>query len=86
MRTPIDHLLGALEWREITMRPGNEEDPYTTHEALLEIEGLAFVRVYQLSDGTRVIDSDDLGNLFLTTSPSFNGGDFFSSHLFDEED
>lgn len=58
MSTPIERMLDAVEWRVTGVQPDGEL-PYATHEGILYIGDVA-LRAYQLSDGQRVIDADDL--------------------------
>ncbi len=66
-RTPIDRLLDAIEWRELNpnatwherIEAELGEVPKATHEGTLDILGCS-LRVYQLSDGRRVIAAEDL--------------------------
>lgn len=60
----MDELLDSLEWNDVERSTFSTNDtlPYATREATLEINGLS-VRVYQLSDGRRIIDAEDLSEL-----------------------
>lgn len=65
-KTPIDALLDRVEWTTTQDQPkvaqGTDEIPeglYATHEGVLEIAGNK-LRVYQLSDGSRVFNADDI--------------------------
>jgi hypothetical protein len=65
---PIEMLLEQeVEWEEIDLagaRFTDEPDAlYATHKGVLEI-GAAKLRVYQLNDGQRVFDADDVGAFF----------------------
>lgn len=66
-RTPMDAMLDGLEW---TALPRDNEEPwdgvlpYATHEGVLRMPGCPPLRVYQLSDGSRVIDAADLETFF----------------------
>lgn len=66
---PIDVLLDAVEWKplprsEIGRVPIKiEEVPVATHSGVLRL-GAISVRVYQLSDGKRVIAEEDMDLLF----------------------
>jgi hypothetical protein len=60
----MDRALDAVEWSEIAtpadLAPG---EVYATHSGNLTI-GSVTLRVYQLSNGERVIDGDDLSSFF----------------------
>jgi hypothetical protein len=60
MKQPIEAALDALEWKPIADENIHEDGtyPYATHEGVLEI-GTMKLKVYQLSDGKRVIAHDD---------------------------
>lgn len=65
MTTPMDRLLDAVEWQpcppyECATDTG--ELPFATHTGELRV-GDVVLRVTRLSDGTRVIDADDLETL-----------------------
>lgn len=63
-KSQIDQLTDAIEWTETPLPSGLESgEVYATHSGKLVIGSLA-LRVYQLSDGTRVIDGDDLHRAF----------------------
>lgn len=57
-------LLDAVEWTP-GERPTdcNPELPWATHNGVLRLGGFE-LRVYQLSDGRRVIDADDMNTFF----------------------
>lgn len=61
---PMDALLDRLDW-EAVPEPASRvlDDPYVTHQGVMYIADHA-LRVYQLSDGQRVIDADDLESFF----------------------
>ena len=60
--TPIEKLLDDVKWKEIHHEsPPNI--PYATHEGVLYL-GVFKFKVYQLSDGQRVIDEEDLKKFF----------------------
>lgn len=65
MKTTIDTLLDSLEWKpEPKPEVSNNSDlPFVTHSGLLRLNGVQ-LKVYQLSSGERVIDADDLQELF----------------------
>jgi len=61
---PYDKVLDALDWTEQqNQAPDPEGLPYVTHEAALKVGGHS-LRVYQLSNGQRVFNSDDFNEFF----------------------
>ena len=62
LRAPIQILLDAVEWEEL---PKQETSglPHATHRGVLRIVDTP-LRVYQLSDGQRIFDADDLLGFF----------------------
>lgn len=60
-REPVDKLLDAVDWQPLIGPAPQDHDgiPWATHRGIFEIAGLK-LRVYQLSDGRRIIDADDL--------------------------
>ena len=58
-RLPIDHLLDNIKWHPIS----DTKTPVATHWGILHI-GNVELRVYQLSNGQRVISQEDLLNFF----------------------
>lgn len=61
-KTPIDRFLDTIEWRAMET-PSNTDELHATHCGILEIAGVR-LHVYQLSDGQRVIDADDMEKFF----------------------
>lgn len=70
-RTPIEMYLDGLAWKtslsesEIEKRQeqfASDGILYATHEGQLEIFG-STIRCYQLNDGQRVFDADDLARI-----------------------
>lgn len=64
MSTPIDMILNGVEW--IAAEPPDTTDdgiPYATHSGMLRV-GEFELRCYQLSDGQRIFDADDLATFF----------------------
>ena len=60
----FDRLLDVLEWKRLLDHAQEaDEIPHATHEAILDI-GAAKLRVYQLSNGQRVIHADDVRKFF----------------------
>lgn len=69
-KQPIEVLLDQVYWKEVQAaepEPGQESIPYVTHEGVLKLGDIEF-RVAQLSDGTRVINAEDLSNWFKVNS------------------
>ena len=68
MKTPMDHILDQLEWKKVQCDENSNDDiPYVTHEGIIKLpfgDELIKLKVYQLSDGNRVIDENDLNKLF----------------------
>ena len=69
MKTPIQKMLDQVEWKEIInpsepeLTPINDDLPYATHMGVLDIGEFQF-KVYQLNDGQRVIDEEDIKKFF----------------------
>jgi hypothetical protein len=69
MKKPIEVLMDQVEWHEIPSNAqiktfeGGKEVPVATHEGTLNIGKFKF-KVYQLSDGRRVIDEKDIKDFF----------------------
>lgn len=66
--TPIEQLLGKVAWKRIELptpdtRPTRSGLPVATHEGVLNLAGFP-LRCYQLNNGMRVFDADDLQKLF----------------------
>ncbi len=64
----MDHILDQLEWKKVQCDENSNDDiPYVTHEGIIKLpfgDELIKLKVYQLSDGNRVIDENDLNKLF----------------------
>lgn len=58
-KSPIELLLDRVEWREVAQEFPEAEELHATHEGCLYIGDIP-LRVYQLSDGTRVIEASDM--------------------------
>lgn len=61
-KAPIDILLDRVEYTEV-LKPENAGELYATHSGILHI-GEISLKVWVLNDGQRLIDSNDLENLF----------------------
>lgn len=59
----IDKLLDSVEWVASGPAPERSDLPHVTHEGVLRVGELS-LRVYQLSNGVRVIDPDDFARIF----------------------
>jgi hypothetical protein len=65
MAEPINTMLDMVNWRNLPERDSPVESPlpYATHAGELMIGDFTF-RVFQLSDGQRVFDADDVEKFF----------------------
>ena len=54
----IEVLLDGVEWKELDW-PGQVDGTFATHEGRLTIMGFEF-RCYQLNDGQRVLNAEDV--------------------------
>ena len=65
MSEPIDRMLDAVEWVELVEddAPRPDGELFATHMGKLKI-GEFEMRVYQLSNGLRVLDVDDVAEFF----------------------
>lgn len=61
--TPIEQLLSQVEWIEGEAQPNPQGLPYATHFGEMVI-GPMRLRCYQLNDGRRLFDADDLKAFF----------------------
>lgn len=60
----MDTLLAGLNWQPVAhSEAGMDETPFATHSAVLHLMGHEF-RCYQLSDGRRILDKDDVDRWF----------------------
>ena len=57
--SPMDALLDTVEWEAYPEPEAPTDELYATHSGVLQIAGLEF-RVFQLSNGQRVIDEASL--------------------------
>jgi len=65
MKTPIDIMMDDVVWEEIDsidIEPDSDM-PHATHKGILRI-GDVSLKCYQLSDGMRVLDADDVADFF----------------------
>ena len=61
-KEPIDILLDDVKWEPIVGSFVDSSIPFATHQGLLKIGELQ-LKVYQLSDGQRVLDMADVERL-----------------------
>lgn len=64
--TQFERLLDSLDWKPLPPIEGDDGGeilPHATHEGILELCGHK-LKVFQLSDGNRVIEAEDLNNFF----------------------
>jgi hypothetical protein len=60
----FEKLLNEVDWKEVEIPPDERHnDLYATHEGILKI-GVFQFRVYQLNNGQRIIDKEDLDKFF----------------------
>jgi hypothetical protein len=69
MSSPIEKMLDKIEWIPLEGDAGDNELPHATHSGVLEI-GSMKLRVFQLSDGTRIVEENDLIAFFEGVAPS----------------
>jgi hypothetical protein len=63
-RPPIETMLNSITWVPVeNATPTADGIPYATHSGVLKVAGMT-LRVYQLDDGTRVIEQSDLRAFF----------------------
>ena len=63
MTAPIDIILDRVKWLPVPVPEEAPDMPYTTYEGTLNFLGHDF-KVYQLSNGQRVFDAEDLERFF----------------------
>lgn len=59
----VDQMLAAVEWKALPVTNEATDIPYATHEGTLHVFDLE-LRVYQLSNGQRVIGGESLSRFF----------------------
>ena len=64
VKKTMDALLDTVEWREVEIAMYADDDtmPYVTHEGVLDVGGMK-LKVFQLSDGHRVIEAASMDRL-----------------------
>lgn len=65
--SPAEQMISVVPMTPCKPYDGPPDAIYATHEGVLEFEGIR-LRVYQLSDGRRVIDAGDVQRLFSDTT------------------
>lgn len=64
VKAPIERLLDEIEWTPAPPPDTKDDDvSYVTHSGILELGSVKF-RCYQLSDGRRILDAEDV-NTFI---------------------
>ena len=58
--TPAEAWINSVAMTALPVPDVPPDELYATHSGELDIPGFGLLRVYQLSDGQRVIDADDL--------------------------
>lgn len=69
MSSPIDKMLDKIEWEPLEGEAVEGDLPHATHSGILDLGGMK-LRVFQLSDGKRVIEENDLIAFFEGLAPS----------------
>lgn len=67
-RTPVDDALDRVEWHPCDVVASIDGIPHATHSGVLKL-GTVELKVYQLSDGRRIIDAADLAALLSSGVP-----------------
>lgn len=63
--TTMHAIFNGVQWEAVAPSPGPLDDrPYVTHRGELELPGMGVMRVYRLSDGMAVINSEDIERVF----------------------
>jgi hypothetical protein len=63
-RSPMSCIMDGVHWEQVAVAQGSGDDlPWVTHQGVFDFAG-ARLRCYQLSDGQRVFDSDDVEAAF----------------------
>lgn len=63
-RSLMDYILDGVQWEQVVGTQGNSDDlPWVTHQGIFDFAGVR-LRCYQLSDGRRVFDADDVEAAF----------------------
>jgi hypothetical protein len=63
MKAPIEILLDTVEWEPVADPAKDDDELYATHFGTLKV-GDFELRVFQLSDGQRIILKEDLERFF----------------------
>ncbi len=59
----IDTIMRNVEWVEVENKCEKSDLPHVTHEGNVEI-GVFAIRCYTLSDGTRILNAEDVESIF----------------------
>ena len=63
-RSPMSYILDGVLWERVASVQENSDGlPWVTHQGVFDFAG-ARLRCYQLSDGQRVFDADDVEAAF----------------------
>ena len=63
-RSPMRYIMDGVQREQVVGTQGNSDDlPWVTHQGVFDFAG-ARLRCYQLSDGQRVFDADDVEAAF----------------------
>ena len=78
-KTPIDTLFDGVKWVPTGLTESESDLPVATHEGILHLFDRDF-RVYELSNGMRIIHADDLIDFMheiglLEETPDLTGGE-----------
>jgi len=65
MTTPAEMMMDSVDWERVTDGTPvfNDGLPYVTHKGYLQIGDIS-LRCYQLDDGRRIIDAEDVARFF----------------------
>lgn len=66
-KPPVEMMLDRLTWVAMPTTPEVHDIPYATHSAELEMAGKR-LRCYQLSNGMRIFDAEDVEAFFAPDS------------------
>jgi hypothetical protein len=63
-RSPMSYIMDGVHWEQVAVAQCCDDDlPWVTHQGVFDFAG-ARLRCYQLSDGQRVFDADDVESAF----------------------
>ena len=70
MTAPIEMMLDGVSWVALPAREASKDGiPHATHEGILTFAKGVSLRCYQLSNGQRVFDADDVAAFFGVGAP-----------------